>query len=364
MKNWTICAYLRFGLSVVLAAGAMLCGDASAVGQGSVKTSPDVVIYRGTYPAWPWIAKTPGGKLLCVWREGTEHVYSAAGEVLFSQSQDEGKTWSAARAIVDTPQVDDRNTAIMALSDTHWMLCYNTYTSNALSLAMTSHTVDAGLTWSASQPVSSLDARTRAAPILLSSGALILPYYEVKPDPGSLAALSNDKGETWATVRVPDAPDLLADEWSIAEMPNRSLVGIIRNDKPGNDRSLYVTRSTDGGTSWSIPQKTNLRDGQAACTGSPAQLFLCNGKPWVLYDDMRMVSVALATTDDPNLIVWKIDKRLPAYRYRADQKPIEDGGYPSSISLSNNRRLIVDYLIDGGVRSIVGYYVVLKDQEQ
>ena len=66
---------------------------------------------------------------------------------------------------------------------------------------------------------------------------------------------------------------------------------------------------------------------------SPAQLFLHNGRPWVVYDDARMVSVAMATTSDPELITWNVDQRVKAYRYRVDGKPLIDGGYPASVAL-------------------------------
>ena len=322
-----------------------------------VKTSPDVVVYRGTYPAWPWITKTPSGKILCAWREGTEHMFSAAGRVMLAESDDEGKTWSAARTIVDVPDVDDRNAAILAVSDAEWIVVYNTYTSNTVSRAMATRTTDGGRTWSVPEEVSSLDARTRSGPIKLSSGALLLPYYESGGSPQSLAGLSTDGGKTWTTVRVPNAPGLTGDEWSAVEMPDGAVVGIIRNNATGDDGSLYVTQSADQGQTWSVPEKTNLRDEQPATTGSPAQIFLHKGKPWVLYDDKRMISVALATTDDPKLIAWNVDQRQRAYRYRADDKMIEDGGYPCSVPLSGDRRLIVDYVIDGDVHAIVGHDV-------
>ena len=51
------------------------------------KTKPGVIIYEGTHPGWPWITKGPDGTLFCVFREGTEHDFSASG-------RDGGRTWS------------------------------------------------------------------------------------------------------------------------------------------------------------------------------------------------------------------------------------------------------------------------------
>lgn len=338
----------------LVAAASITAGLAKA--QEAIKSTPDVVIYQGEYPAWPWIDKTPSGKLLCVWREGTQHMYSATGKAMLSQSDDGGKTWSRASTIVDAPEIDDRNVAILALSDTDWLVCYNTFTSAGKSCVMTLRTVDGGKSWSEPQPINPLlDARTRAAAVRLSTGELVLPYYK-SPGNQALAALSNDNGSTWTTVVVPNTAGFVGDEWSIVEMPDHSLAGIIRNSAPKNDQLLYITKSTDKGRSWSTPAKTNLHD---TFMNSPAQIFLHNGRPWVLYDNTRMVSVALATSDDPNLLQWNVDQQIVPYQYRKDRRPLKDGGYPASVALSGNRRLIVDYVRDGDFHAIVGYYVDL-----
>ena len=326
---------------------------------GAVKSAPDTVVYNGTYPGWPWIDKTPSGKLLCVWREGTAHGYSASGRVMLSTSVTSGTSWSAASTIVDAALIDDRNAAIAAFSDTDWLVCYNTYTSGGVSQAMTVRTTNGGVTWTPSQAISPLDARTRAAPIKLSTGELILPYY-LAPGNQSLAARSTDNGESWTTVAIPNYAGFVGDEWSIQEMPDHSLAGIIRNSAPSRDGSLYVTKSIDKGLSWSAPAKTNLRDTRSS---SPAQIFLHDGKPWILYADARFVSVAMATTSDPDLITWDIDQKVAAFQYRADGQPITDSGYPCSVALSGGQRLIVDYVIDGATHAINGYTVSLPVPE-
>jgi hypothetical protein len=345
----------RFG--TVLAAGVLagMLGGAGAA-TADVKASPDAVIYNGEYPGWPWIDKTPGGTLLTVWREGTEHMYSSTGRVMLSQSTNEGKSWSPARTIIDAPQIDDRNAAITAFSNTDWMVCYNTYTSNDVSQTMTVRTLDGGLTWSAPKAVSSLDARTRAAPIRLSTGELVLPYY-LAPGNQSLAARSIDNGQTWSTVALPNFSGFVGDEWSIVEMPNHSLAGIIRNSG-NNDGWFYTTKSVDKGLSWTTPVKTNLRD---SAWPSPAQIFIRDGKPWVLYDDARFTSIALVTTDDPNLVTWNVDEKETVIQYRADGGRVSDGGYPCSVALSGDRLYVVDYVIDGGAGSIYGYSVSLPE---
>src|SRR5690606_347435 len=133
-------------------------------------------------------------------------------------------------------------------------------------------TTDGGKTWSKSQTVSSHDARTRAAIVRLSGGRLILPYYKTKGYQ-ALAGVSDDNGKTWTTVSVPNTADFVGDEWHLAEMPDGRLVGILRNQTQDADNRgwLYVTKSSDRGTTWSTPVRTNLRDRRGK---SPAQILL------------------------------------------------------------------------------------------
>ena len=175
----------------------------------------------------------------------------------------------------------------------------------------------------------------------------------------ALAAVSKDNGQTWTTYAVPNATGFNGNEWSVVELPDGTLAGLIRTDVAGSDGSQWLTKSTDKGKTWTTPAKTNLRDESGLAWKSPAQIFLHEGKPWVVYPDKRYVSVVLATTDDPDLLDWNVEKRIPAYQYKADGTRIQDAGYPSAVYLGDGRLLVVDYYIDGGTKQIVGYYVTL-----
>lgn len=342
----------------VLVAG--LCRPTSAVSDDSkvlpnVKAAADAVVYRGTYPGWPWIARTPSGRLVCVWREGTEHMYSATGNLMLAESTDEGGTWSQPQIILDEPEIDERNVAILPLSDNDWLVCYNTYTRQGKSRTMTMRSKDGGRTWLQPRLVCDLEARTRSAPIKLTSGDLVLPFY-TEPPMQSLAAWSNDDGNTWNIARIDNSPDFVGNEWDVCELPDRRLIGIVRNDAPKNGGWFYKTESRDGGRTWDKAVKTNLRSTRHT---SPAQIFLHRNRPVVLYSDERFISVSMAITDDPKMETWKVDERLPCYRYRTDGQRIADGSYPVSAAAGGNKRFVVDYVHDGNDHEIRGYSVDL-----
>jgi len=330
------------------------------------KTKPDVIIYEGSYPGWPWIAQADGRTCLVVFREGTEHDFSAAGRALLCRSRDRGRTWSKPAVIADAPGVDDRNVALTVLPASpgsaqaglpvapHLLVVFNTYTAARESLAVVVRSADGGDSWTAPRPVGTPNTRTRSAPVVLADGALVLPYY-VAPGNGALAARSMDQGQTWTTVPVPDAEGFVGDEWDLVEVAADRLIGLLRNSHPQTDGFFWQTESQDGGRTWSIPRRTNVQSRRAP---SPPQVCRHNQTPTLIYADRRMVSVSAVRAADAGFLVWDVAGRLPAYQYNADESSIPDGSYPASIQTGPRERLVVDYEIRPESKRITGYFVV------
>jgi len=324
----------------------------------TVKSRPDVILHRGGYPGWPWVTRTAKG-LVCVFRDDGVHGFSPTGRIMWTFSQDDGKTWTPARVVVDQPEVDDRNAAVVELPDGALMVPYNTYTEDHVSQAMVTASKDGGATWARPWPIAELDARTRSAPISLTSGDLLLPIYKA-PGNGSIAARSADGGKSWTLVRVPDIGAFVGDEWDLLEVEPGRVVGIIR-DNGIRDGYFWKTESRDGGRTWQTPERTNVRDARST---SPAHLDFHGATPVLTYADRRMVSVSMATTDDADFLRWDVEGRLPCYQYRPDGEPIADASYPVSVAVGEHRRLIVDYEIRPEGKWIAGYFVDLPDHWQ
>jgi len=330
----------------------LLANDSEAP-ESPIKSRPDVVIHEGGYPGWPWVARDPKGRLFCVFRDDSVHGFSSTGRVLFTRSDDLGRTWSPARTIIDEPGVDDRNAAIAVLPDESLLVCYNTYTKDERSQARAARSRDSGEHWEPSFALSQEDTRTRSAPIALSNGDILVPIYRA-PGNGSLAVLSGDGGRTWKTISLPDAEGYVGDEWDVLEVEPRRLIGLHRNNHKDTDGTFWKTESADAGRTWSKPLRTNV---VSARHPSPPNIGF-HGKTVVLtYADRRMVSVSMVTATDPAFSRWNIDRRLPCYLYRPGGEPIADGSYPSSVQVSRTRRLIVDYEISAEGKRITGHFV-------
>lgn len=317
------------------------------------RTAPDVIVYEGKYPGWPWIAAGASGTLYCVWREGTVHDYSEDGRIMLARSSDKGRTWTAAEVIVDAPGVDDRNVAIVELPNGELLVTYNTYTADKQSEAMTVRSSDGGKTWSAPQSLGIPNTRTRSAGVVLSNGDVLLPLY-IAPGGGALAAISYNNGRTWESFPVPDTDGFVGDEWDALEVEPKRIIGISRNNHAQSDGYFWVFESTDRGKTWSVPKKSNV---QSARYPSPPQLCRHGQTPTLVYSDRRMVSVSAVKSSDPSFVTWDVTQAVRCYQYNPDASPIPDGSYPCSVQVASRVRLIVDYEIRGDTGRIAGYYV-------
>ena len=321
-----------------------------------VKSKPDVVVYRGNYPGWPWVASASGNRLLCVFRDDGIHGFSPSGKVVLTESQDGGRTWSGARTVVDDQGVDDRNAAIVELPDKTWLVCYNSYTWELVSKCWVTLSHDQGGSWSPPSPVADIDARTRGAAIALSNGDILLPIYKA-PGNGSVAARSGDGGKTWTRAGVPDTDGFIGDEWVVQQLSDGRIIGLIRNNK-SRDGYFWKTESRDSGLTWDVPSKTNVQSDRAP---SPPHLDFHGGTPVLTYADRRMVSVSMVITGDPAFLQWDLGHRLPCYQYRPDGRAIDDASYPVSVAVGEHRRFVVDYEIRDEGKWISGYFIDLPE---
>jgi len=330
----------------------------------SVKSSPDVVVHDGTYPGWPWVTTGADGTMYCVFREGTEHGFSSTGKAMFTKSTDRGRTWTPATVIVDEPEIDDRNVAIVELPGGDLFVTYNTYgyrpgAKGLVSQVMTIRSKDGGATWEAPKVGPVPNSQSKSAAVVLSDGSLVWPFY-IAPKNGAICAISKDGGETWDSVKVPESPDFTGDEWDLVEVAPLHLVAIMRNANRSKPAALCVSQSRDGGKTWDLPQTTNLTTRIFA----PGQIFQQGPKQTltVLYPDLRMISISAVKTHDPKLLNWDQDQLLKCYFYNQDQSAIPDGSYTVSAPTGNpNERLIVDYEIRKDSKRITGYFVTFPE---
>jgi hypothetical protein len=325
----------------------------------AVKSQPDVVIFEGNYPAWPWVTRDAAGRLYCTFREDgiedrkdTGHGYTPLGKTMITHSDDAGHTWSPPGVVSDLEGKDDAGGGVVVLPDQSLMISFYSRfgPSGAPSQAWVSRSTDRGRTWSTPTPTSNEDTRARAAPIVMSNGEILAPIYRsMYSEQGhqGIAAVSSDNAPgpaTWQNYLVPNAPGEELNEWSALEVEPGRIIGLHRDECEATRGAYWKTQSRDWGRTWTKPVKTNVRETPGRA--SPPQLDFHGHRVVLTYADERMRCVSMVSTTDPDFVRWDVDDRVHCYQYHADGHRITDASYPCSVAVGPHLRLVVDYEIE------------------
>ncbi len=292
---------------------------------------------------FPVLINPQDEEILAVLRGGAGHV-GITGWLDAVRSLDGGKTWGPPTVIVDT-EVDDRNPAVGHALDGTVVVAYHAQGSynkdgswghnlRRVQMRLTcSH--DGGVTWEPSQPLNYKPMEKCSAYgriCTLTDGTMLLPIYgsvigtSEQTNDHAYILRSYDNGQTWGE------PTLIAagyNETGLLLLPNGDLVAAMRS---GDQRALLsVSRSTDGGTTWTEPiPVTNDRE-------HPADLTLLSNGWILLFFGVRHEPFGVsALVSKDNGQTWD-ERRLIV----CDDLGDNDLGYPSTVKLGD--RLVTAY---------------------
>ena len=320
----------------------------------TIKSDPDVIIFEGNYPAWPWITRDVRGVLYCLFREDgianrkdSGHGYSPLGRLMLTRSTDAGHTWvSPPTVVADNDGYDDCGGGIAVMPNESLLVSYfSRFSSGGYSQAWVIQSNDAGMTWTDSIPTSDQDTRARSAPLAMSNGEILVPIYRSmfsELGQQSIAAVSSDAGRTWTNFLVPNAPDGELNEWDVLEVEPGRVIGIHRDEGQACG-CFWKTESHDWGRNWTAPIQTNVWDVRSS---SPPHLDFHGGRVVLTYANARGLSVSMVSSADPEFALWDMDGRVVWFQYRTDGRPIADASYPCSVAVGPHLRFIVDYEIE------------------
>ncbi len=284
------------------------------------------------YHGWPTLTRRRNGQLLLVCSGGREMHVCPFGQVELMRSDDDGKTWTFPRMLLDLA-IDDRDAGILEtargslLATTFSSLAYEHYFRNSeinnwdaarqarwrgahhrISKAERKaqlgtwmlRSTDGGVTWST--PYDSI-VNSPHGPIQLADGRQLYAGKDLwKSGKWIGVCESTDDGRSWKKLaQIPTRPSDDPGEYHelhAVEATNGTLVAQIRNNNPAYRSETLQTKSTDGGKTWSVPHPIGvwglpshllrLRDDRLLMTygyrrkpfGNQARISTDHGKTW------------------------------------------------------------------------------------
>lgn len=306
---------------------------------------------------FPVLLRLKTGRLLVVYRYGAPHI-SVKGELAVSWSDNDGKTWSSP-VIAASGKDDHRNPAMVELPDGDILLSYcimdgydatgrkfkpsvNGMDPRSAKPLWMVRSRDQGATWSAPEQIEGMQSLADRGEMLNAYGKMA-----VMPDNSVLMSVygswkghhttfehifrSSDEGHTWKLLSTVAEG---VNETGILALPGGHAVAAMRTDK---EQRLLVTQSADGGKTWNTPiAVTNPNE-------HPGDLIrLQNGDLLLTFGERNAPRGAAAILSHDNGKTWDPKTRMVL----ADDAPLYDCGYPSSVQLPDGRIVTMYYKVE------------------
>ncbi|WP_334171522.1 sialidase family protein [Sinomonas sp.] len=262
----------------------------------------------------------PDGRLGCVWFGGTQEGVSDIS-VWFSALAPGSGRWSEPEQLSHDTARSEQNPILFAPGgETAWLL-YTAQKAGNQDTAEVRRRIseDSGRTWG---PVETLFPANEAGgvfvrqqPVILPSGRWLIPIFRCLTTPGekwvgnhddSAVMVSDDGGRTWREQLVPGSTGCV--HMDIQPLADGSLLALYRSRWAD---SIYQSRSTDDGATWTEPTPTELPNNNSSIQFTA----LADGRLALVYNHRRAEEAT--------------ERRLSLYDEIDDDGLVEDGAAPS-----------------------------------
>lgn len=327
------------------------------------------------YEAWPDVAKSDDGALICVFTECAHHGDRSNSRIVFSVSRDGGETWGWKRPLTEYSQSDCfwNNARISRLSDGRlYIVCDKAFPDEGIRSEIYMWVSDDGSVWS--------------RPIRLPCYGIVpskLTELEYGPHRGRRIIIAHTRGENdLYTVRSWYSDDLGA-TWSepvvVAEDKKYKLceaapiqlksgkLAVFLRENSGEGLDAFKVISDDGGESYGRLGVAPLPACHRPVAGYVdddivmiTYRFMQGGKGWLGSWTQNVFAAFMSDKDVVEFSRRNQSSRIMPLDY--DRSPVSDLGYTGFTLLDDGRIYVVNYIVDDAPKAqIRGYRFSLKD---
>ena len=360
------------------AAGVVLgtAKGATAAPRAVVRETKVISSQPELYHGWPTVARRRNGQLLLSYSGGREGHVCPFGRVEFMSSDDEGRTWSWPRVLLDSA-IDDRDSGVVEtargsiLVTTFTSLAYesilsaaeksNTWPQERLARWQAAHrrlnsaqrrselgqwmirSTDGGVTWSARY---ASIVNSPHGPVSLADGRLLYAGKELWTGKERTGVCeSTDDGQTWRWLaELPVHSGDTANEYHelhAVETADGRIILQIRNHNRANAEETLQSESSDGGKTWTVPHAIGV-------WGLPSHLLrLRDNRLLMTYGHRRPPYGNQARVSSDHGRTWSEPMILSGDGVTGDL------GYPSTVQLADSALVTVWYESMRGYRGAV-----------
>ena len=360
------------------AAGVVLgtAKGATAAPRAVVRETKVISSQPELYHGWPTVARRRNGQLLLSYSGGREGHVCPFGRVEFMSSDDEGRTWSWPRVLLDSA-IDDRDSGVvetargLILVTTFTSLAYesilsaaeksNTWPQERLARWQAAHrrlnsaqrrselgqwmirSTDGGVTWSARY---ASIVNSPHGPVSLADGRLLYAGKELWTGKERTGVCeSTDDGQTWRWLaELPVRSGDTANEYHelhAVETADGRIILQIRNHNRANAEETLQSESSDGGKTWTVPHAIGV-------WGLPSHLLrLRDNRLLMTYGHRRPPYGNQARVSSDHGRTWSEPMILSGDGVTGDL------GYPSTVQLADGALVTVWYESMRGYRGAV-----------
>lgn len=239
----------------------------------------------GEHLGFPGFIVAPNGDLVMSYRRGEAHA-GANGSVVVRRSTDGGATWTAEQTVASSASYDYRGGGLARLSDGRLAMTLGRQLTGQLDTpdgAEVTFSDDNGVTWSTPVLIDmphTVMGFSQSRILELPGGDLIVPTWGRSNGASftrsATVSRSTDGGATWshlATIGDGPTDSLWYNEAEIVRVDGGRLVAIIRVHTSGDVRSWRRSVSDDNGASWTTPVTVENN-----CSGHPRPIRLPDGR--------------------------------------------------------------------------------------